>query len=161
MSLARLILEAESAKAFIKRLSKTVLLAGDGYYVALGPPPLDLTGKGSTTEFCPWRLYSGSTGSDQLDGMYGLIDDIHRYFNFESSLQRYSEYPEMLSLTDEQEDQIGKVYEHYLDQVHAGLSKAQASGVVNGVLGPRAWQLVYWPRTMARPQAIDNNFVVR
>lgn len=148
---ARTILEAETPKMFLVRTKPSVLKAGDDYYVGMSKPPFDYDNAG----FCPFRLYSDGE-CDQLDGMYGLMSDIE-----DAIVSRVFRGPTPVDLTDEESDRVSAAAAAYLGPIHQAVKHGQSSGTVDGVAGPRAWQLVYWPRAQRSPKPVPNNFKVQ
>jgi len=147
---ARGIVEAESAKSFLKRIRAQVIPAGDSYYVAIAKPPMDL----NKAEFCPYRLYQGND-CEQQDGMYGLLSDVQDVI-----VPARFRGPTPVDPTDAESDRVSEATWAYIEPITKAIKQGRSSGAVNGVAGPRVWQLVYWPRGKSLKR-VPNNFSVQ
>jgi hypothetical protein len=156
---AREILEIESPRDFMRSLGKRVLRPSDDYYVGISELPFDLAG----AEFCPFRLHPGHAPEqcvpEQCDATYNLNSEIEDYFDFEPTVPDPLGHGVMYK-TEEEENQIGDAVAAYLQPIYHGLRYGKASGTVRGVLGPRAWKLVYWPRHQQTPTVVGSDFKV-
>lgn len=136
---ARQIIEAINPRNFLKQQARKALIPNDEYFVALDKRPLKpgFRDGSNSLEWCPIRLNRDGTW-EQLDGMYSLLDDCHKYLGF-------GEQP-----TDAQQDQVGALADGYGEQIWAGLRSGQLQGVAKGPLGDRYWQLIFWTGEMGQ-----------
>lgn len=67
----------------------------------------------------------------QLDGAYGLYDEVRQTIAA----------PNELELSPETEEQVWSDYRLYLEQIYSRLRDGQLFGFVGGVAGVREWQL--------------------
>jgi hypothetical protein len=150
MKARQIIEEAVDPKSFLKQAGEKVLMPGEDYYLAIDSKPI-VSGvirmthrtpgalklgqvKNDNAEYCPMRV--NADGSfEQLDGMYGLTDDIWKHFGITDD-QQYS-------LAGELDAEVA--FQHYSNQFYSGLRSGQLQGVADGILGKRYWALVYWP----------------
>jgi hypothetical protein len=152
MSRARTIIEAESPRSVLKRLPKPLPRGVDhDYYLAIRKPPM---ADDEATEYVPIGVDENGRVFPQ-DGEYGLLNDVQDAMGLVAAHQRYPAYPEMLSLTDEEEDRMGEEVNRYTSQMYSQASKGILSGQVDGVAGPRAWRIVRWPEGSARPHVYE------
>lgn len=80
-------------------------------------------------EFCP-VLIEENGASQQMDGMYGLYNDIYVHLN-----------PRPIPEDDEK---VGNELAVYEGAMHEALSRGETEGVATGVIGPRRWRLVHY-----------------
>lgn len=128
-------------RSFLKSVGKKQLIPSDNYWLAIDRSPLRFTQNGlvhsKTSEWVPMRVERDG-GFSQLDGEYGLIDDVYKHFGLSGSP------------STAEEDMAGEAVTAYMAEMHKALKAQQVQGVVNGVVGPRYWALIYYNETTMR-----------
>ena len=116
---------------FLQRKSQSTIWPSEHYSINLWKP----TEKWEDGEFCPAQINPKSELM-QFDGMYGLTNDIYAVLGVVGSDEP----------TPAAEATFEKEYGKYMDVVYASVKRGITHGTLNGIAGPRNWQIVYLHR---------------
>ena len=126
---ARQILEAITPKQALRDLSKRQICPGRGYWLNI----VKVDEPWEEGEFCPAEISAGNRLTTP-DGLYGLSGDVENALNLDPNYHRNS---------SEGEDRFTHEMDAYETPIWAAVGRGITSGTVNGIDGPKKWQLVF------------------
>lgn len=136
--IGRLHQEAEDPKSFLRRASSDKIWPSENYYINIWKPEENW----KDGEFCPAQI-NDKNELMQFDALYGIVDEIYAAMGVEGDP----------SAAEEQ--QFEQEYDKYGVPIYDSVKKGITSGTLDGILGPRNWQIVYAPPSDDR-QAFDS-----